>query len=680
MRRSFWLSVCVAAFLVSGLGDFGHAAEKQLKSGIDRANFDTSVKPGDDFFRYVNGKWIDANPCPEEYTRWGAFNKLHDDNLNALHTILEELTRRTTPLTDNERKLRDYYVTAMDTAKLKSLGMTALKPDLEALNKIGSPADLLRYLGQQHRIGVGGVFGFWISQDEKMSTRYVCHLSQGGLGLPERDYYLGESADSQRIRQQYRTHVEKMLVLLGDEPAVAAKAADTVLRVETKLAEASRTPVQLRDSEANYNKKTVAELKKLTPNLPWAEYLAAVGADQIDDLVVGQPEFLEKLNELIKSVPLADWQAYLHWHLVSSLAACLTEESEQENYAFYEETLRGAKKMQPRWKRVVRAIDHQMGEALGQLFVEKYFSPAAKQRMDTLVKNLMLAYRERIETREWMGPETKKQALEKLATVMTKIGYPDKWRDYSALQVRTNSYVENTRLMADYHWRYQLARLNKPVDRTEWGMSPPTVNAYYNPSLNEIVFPAGILQPPFFNVEAEDAVNYGGIGAVIGHEISHGFDDQGSRYDAFGNLRSWWTPQDRERFNAKTEKLVKQYADCVALDDLRINGRLTLGENIADLGGVAIALAAYQKSLNGAPPPVIDELTAAQRFFIGYSQVWRGTTREAEQRVRLRTDPHSPPKFRVLVPLSNIPAFYEAFDIKAGSQMFRPMSERLEIW
>ncbi|MGA2502442.1 MAG: M13 family metallopeptidase, partial [Tepidisphaeraceae bacterium] len=467
---------------------------------------------------------------------------------------------------------------------------------------------------------------------------------------------------SRRIKIQYREHVAKMLSLLGDSPEAAAAGADAVLSIETRLAEASRTPVQLRDREAQYNKKSRIELAELTPNLDWEIYLKAIDVQGVSDVIVGQPEFFQRVNEMLASVPAGDWRAYLRWHLIHATAYSLSDAFVREDFRFYSEVLRGVKQMQPRWKRVIGMLDRQMGEALGRLYVERHFTPAAKQRMDELVKNIMAAYRERIETRDWMGPETKKQALVKLATVMPKIGYPDKWRDYAALEVRDDSCVQNLLRAEAFESRYRLSKFGKPVDRSEWHMTPPTVNAYYNSTLNEIVFPAGILQPPFFNAAADDAVNYGGIGAVIGHEITHGFDDQGSRSDAEGNLKNWWTADDRARFTAKTDKLVKQYDACVLVDDLHVNGRLTLGENLADLGGVAIAYAAYQKSLNGRPAPLIDGLTGPQRFFLGYAQVC------------------SPVRFRTLVPLSNIQEFYDAFGVKPGDAMYRPPEDRVEVW
>ncbi|HZL38005.1 MAG TPA: M13 family metallopeptidase [Tepidisphaeraceae bacterium] len=655
-------------------------ADHPLSSGIDRADFDTSVKPGDDFFHYVNGNWIKHNPIPPEYSRWGAFPKLRDDNLLELREIVEDLAKAQIAPGDNQRKIHDLYATAMDEARLAQQGDSALADKLTAISKIQNRDDLVTLIGQFHATGIRALFSFSVGQDEKQSDRYAVHLRQGGLGLPERGYYLGKSDDSKHILAEYREHVARMLALLGDAPRVAAAEADAVVDIETKLAQASRTPVQLRDREAQYNKKTFAELAALTPNLNWRLYLSAIGSGAMNEVIVGQPEFFERVNEMLGSVPLAQWRAYLRWHLIHSTAAYLNDAFEKENFRFYSTTMRGVAKMQPRWKRAIGAIDGLMGEALGRLYVEKHFPPGAKKRMDELVRNILDVYRARIESRDWMGPETKKQALAKLATVMPKIGYPDKWRDYSRLEIKPDSYVLNVLRAEAFEFHYRLSKLGGPVDRTEWHMTPPTVNAYYNSSLNEIVFPAGILQPPFFNPNADDAVNYGAIGCVIGHEITHGFDDQGSRSDGSGNLKNWWTADDRARFTARTDGLARQFDACVAVDDLHVNGRLTLGENIADLGGVNISFAAYQKSLQGKPAPVIDGFTGPQRFFIGFAQVWRGDVRPADQRLLLRTDPHSPPRFRTLVPLSNIQAFYDAFDVKKGDAMYRARDERIEVW
>jgi putative endopeptidase len=673
------LVVCVCCCLVATAA-LSRAGENTASSGIDRTTFDQSVKPGDNFFLYVNGNWIKHNPIPPEYSRWGAFPKLRDDNLAFLREILEGLGKSTQPLDADGKKLHDLYATATDEAKLEAAGAKPLAGTLERIAKISTPQELVAEAARLHLAGTPALFRMGVRQDEKQSNVYAVYVYQGGLGLPERDYYLGTTGDSKRIRDEYRGHVAKMLELLGDAPQDAQKGADTVLQIETKLAEASRTPVQLREREKQYTKLNREKLAALTPKVDWVLYFNTAAIAEPADVIVGQPEFLTRLNEMVTSVPVADWRTYLRWHVVHSMAPYLSSKFEDEDFRFESGVLRGIKQQQPRWKRAVTAVDQLMGEALGRLYVEKYFKPAAKERMDELVRNLVAAYRERLQSRDWMGSETKKHALEKLAAITPKIGYPDKWRDYSSLEIRDDSYAENVMRAEAFEIQYRLSKLGKPVDRTEWGMTPPTVNAYYNPSLNEIVFPAGILQPPFFNATADDAVNYGGIGAVIGHEITHGFDDQGSRYDQDGNMRNWWTSEDRARFNAKTDKLVKQYNDQVPLEKLHVNGRLTLGENLADLGGVAIAYAAYQKSLHGQPAPVIDGFTGPQRFFIGFAQVWRGTSRDAEQRLRLRTDPHSPPLVRATVPVSNIQAFYDAFNLKPGDAMYREPQDRVEVW
>jgi putative endopeptidase len=675
-RQPIYLLFAIACFSCP----FSAFAEPALKSGIDRANFDTSVKPGNNFYEYVNGNWIKQNPIPPEYSRWGAFPKLRDDNLVALHEILKGLSNSSDSLSEEEQKLRNFYRAAMDEKAIEKLGATPLDVPLKKVDDVRDAKSLIVEIGRLHTIGIGALFSFSVSQDEKQSERYAAHLNQSGLGLPDRDYYVGKSADSKRILEEYHKHVAKTLELLGDESELAAAGADTVLQIETKLAEESRTPVALRDREAQYNKMSLSELADLTPNLDWNAYFKQVEVPEVRYVIVGQPEFFKRANELAKSVSPEDWRTYVRWHLAHSLSPFLNSAFEDENFRFYSQELRGVKEMQPRWKRIVTTIDVQIGEALGKLYVKQYFPPAAKKRMDELVANLMAAYRERLASREWMGDKTKKLALAKLDTVLPKIGYPSKWRDYSDLKVGAESYAENVMQAEAFETRYRFSRLGKPVDRLEWHMTPPTVNAYYNESLNEIVFPAGILQPPFFNMKADDAVNYGGIGAVIGHEITHGFDDQGSRFDARGNLVNWWQSEDRSRFTAKTDKLVAQYDACVVLDDLHVNGKLTLGENIADLGGVNISYAAYQKSLGKHEAPKIDGFTGAQRFFIGFAQVWRGSARDSEIRLRIRTDPHSPMEFRAMVPLSNVEAFYKAFDVKPSDKLYRKPEDRVEVW
>jgi putative endopeptidase len=523
-------------------------------------------------------------------------------------------------------------------------------------------------------------FGFMVAQDQKNSTQYIVHLSQGGLSLPEKNYYVANDADSKAIRAKFHDYLVKMLQLLGDSAKDAGDEADVVLEIETKLAESSRTPTELRNVEKRYNKKTRSQLMELAPKFDWNQYFTALGVKGQDDVIVGEPEFFQRLNELLNTESLQNWKTYLRWQLIDDTAAYLSDDFVNENFEFLGKTLRGQKQIEARWKRAVQTIDRMMGEDLGKIYVERYFPPEAKRRMEDLVKNLIDAYRERIRTRDWMGEKTKEQALAKLDKVTRKIAYPDKWRDYSALQIATDSYVQNVLRARVFNFHYRLSKLGQPIDRGEWGMTPPTVNAYYNPTMNEIVFPAGILQPPFFNQDADDAVNYGAIGAVIGHELTHGFDDQGSLFDAEGNLKNWWTPEDKKHFHEKAEALAKQYNQCVALDDLHVNGHLTLGENLADLGGLTIAYNAYHRALDGKPAPMIDGLSGDQRFFIGFAQVWRGSNSPQSLRVRLRTDPHSPEHFRCNVPTSNLTAFYEAFGIKSGDPMYREPADRVQVW
>lgn len=656
------------------------AADTPLTSGIDRAAFDPTVKPGQDFFAYVNGGWIKANPIPPDQTAWGVDQVLHERTLGWLRDIIAALSKETGALPPNHQKIRDLFATATDEAKLQRDGTTPLKDQFDAITKAQTTDQLIALIAHEHVIGVDAIFSFSISPDEKISNRYAVHLYQGGLGLPERGYYMDDDEEQKQIRTQYREHVAKMFQLLGDAPDAAKSESDVVFNIETQLARASRTPVQLRDIPAQYNKKSLAELKSLTPRLNWDLYFKQIGGPELKDVVVGQPEFFEQVNKMLDSVSPADWRTYLRWHLIHETAKRLSDPFVNEDFRFYGTVLSGLKELQPRWKRGIRAVDTLLGEALGQLYVEQHFTPDAKSRAKTLVQNIVDAYRQRIEAVDWMAPETKKQAVAKLATVLRKIGYPDHWRDYADYDVRTDSYVQNALRGAAFEFHYWLRKLPQPVDRTLWEMTPPTINAYYEPSLNEMVFPAGILQPPYFDAAADDAVNYGAIGAVIGHEMTHGFDDQGCLFDAEGNMKNWWTPDDKKRFDAKGQMLVKQFDACVAVDNVHVNGALTLGENIADLGGVVIAYQAYQKSLAGKPAPVLDGFTGPQRFFIGFGQSWRTHSRPEALKLRIRTDPHAPERFRVNVPLSNVDAFYDAFPIAPTDPMYRPPDARVTIW
>ena len=654
-------------------------AQSPQESGIDKANFDPTVSAGADFFQHINGTWIKDNPIPADMTRWGAFPQLGEKDVKELREILDQLSA-VSALDEDQRKLRDFYGTAMDEAKLNREGALPLKDRFDQIAAIKTPAEMITLIAHFQATGISPLFDFGVEQDAKQSTRYIVAIGQGGLSLPEKNYYAGTDDYTQKIRSQFKEHVTRMFKLLGDSQEDASAAAGVVLNIETKLADASRSPVELRNTEALYNKKTMGQLREMSPQIDWDGYFKTIGAGELDEVIVEEPAFFRKVNELLTSIPMEQWKTYLRWHLISSTAGYLSDDFSKETFEFYGKTLRGQTEISPRWKRATQTIDRAMSEDLGKIFVQKYFPAAYKQRMGDLVENIVEAYKARIKTRDWLSEPTKKAALAKLDKVMRKIAYPDKWRDYSGLTIAPDSYVENVLRSRQFNFEYRLHKLGKPIDRTEWGMSPPTVNAYYNPKLNEIVFPAGILQPPFFNAEADDAVNYGAIGAVIGHELTHGFDDQGSLFDAEGNMQNWWTKEDRDQFHQKAQALVKQFDDCVVLGDLHVNGNLTLGENIADLGGLTIAYNAYHRSLAGKPAPAIDGFTGDQRFFMGFAQVWRGSSRPQSLRVSIRTDPHSPVEFRCDVPVSNIDAFYDALGIKEGDKMYRKPADRVQIW
>ena len=650
---------------------------------LDPASFDTAVKPCDDFYQFADGGWVKANPIPADKGRWGSFEEVAERNRAILRTILEETSAKTDwPKGSIRQKVGDLFAAGMDEARIEKAGMKPLEPWFAKVDTLKSNTDLPKLLAEFHDVRLPAGFGLFVGQDQKESTRYIPMLGQGGLGLPDRDYYLKEDPKSKDLREKYVAHVARSFELLGEKPEAAKAKAEAVMAFETKLAKASRTRVELRDPQKNYNRKTLGDLEKDAPGFDWKAYLAAVGIPQKQDLNVRQPDFFKAYAGLAASEPLETWKTYLKWHVVRSASDLLPKRFDEEAFAFYGKTLRGVPQQEERWKRVLAATDRALGEALGQLYVEKAFSPKSKERMKQLVENLRAALKERIEALPWMGPETKKAAQKKLAAFGVKIGYPDKWRDYGALEISRDSYFDDVFRAHAFETKRNLSKLGKPIDRTEWGMTPPTVNAYYSPTMNEIVFPAGILQPPFFYAEADDAVNYGGIGGVIGHEMTHGFDDSGSQYDADGNLKNWWTEEDRKAYDARTALMVKQFDGYKPLPDQSITGKLTLGENIADLGGLKVAYAALAKALGTDPAkaPPIDGYTPAQRFFLNWATVWRNNVRDETLRVNLNTDPHSPGKWRVLGPFSNLPEFHAAFGCAAGAPMIRPEAERPSIW
>lgn len=668
----------LAAVLLVSTHRTAKAAGDTASWGFSLGNLDTTCKPCDNFYEFAMGGWMKANPIPPEYPTWGTFAELRDNNLTAMRTILEAAAKASAAPGSNEQKIGDFYASCMDTAAIEAGGLKPIARELAAVEAINDRKSLDAAITQLQREGSSVVFRFSSGQDIKDSTRVIAQASQGGLGMPDRDYYFRDDEKSKQLRADYEKHVAKMLELAGDAPEKAAAEAKTVVTLETALAKASRTRVELRDPEKNYNLMPLAEMRTLTPEWSWENYLRALGAPPVEQINVRQPEFFKEVNEELSLVSLPDWKIYLRWHVIHASAPGLPDRFVQENFDFYDRKLSGTKEILPRWKRCVQSTDHNLGEALGQVYVEKYFPPAAKARAKEMVNNLIAALRADIPTLSWMGPETKKEALTKLEAFEVKIGYTDKWRDYSKLTIDRSSYAANARRSIEFEFARQLAKIGKPVDRTEWGMTPPTVNAYYSSTMNEIVFPAGILQPPFYNPNADDAVNYGGIGAVIGHEISHGFDDQGSKFDGKGNLHEWWTPEDRKNFTERGDCVVNQFNGYEVELGLHQNGKLVLGESIGDLGGLAIAYAAYEKSIEGKRPKEIDGFTPEQRFFLGWAQVWGANQRPEAARLQTNTDPHPLARFRGNGPISNMEAFAKAFGCKKGDAMVR--EQACKIW
>ena len=657
------------------------AAPAVLVSGIERKNFDASVRVQDDFYQYVNGVWLKNNEIPADKSGWGAFYELRDGVLPQLRGIIEAAANDAHKTAGSEaQQIGDLYASFMDEKKLEAIGLKSLDTEFARVAALKDKKQIPALLAHFNRIGVAAPYDMAIHLDNRDSTKYVVDFAQGGLGLPDRDYYLkDDDAKLMEARTKYVAHITKMLTMAGDKRAV--EKAKKIVALETELAKVQWTKVENRDPIKVYNKEDLAQLAALTPDFDWKSYLADAGLDgKLSYVIVSQPSYLSGFDKILKSTPLAVWKDYFYWHVLSSQASYLSKAFSDENFAFYGTALNGVPEQQPRWKRAVNLEEGALGEGLGKLYVAQYFPPENKARVEKLVGNLLAAFRQSVDTLDWMSPETKNEAKAKLAAFTPKIGYPSKWRDYSALKIDKNDLVGNVQRANSFDFQRNVNKLGQPVDRTEWDMTPQTVNAYYNPEMNEVVFPAAILQPPFFNPLADDAVNYGAIGAVIGHEISHGFDDQGAQYDGNGNLRDWWTKEDHERFAAKTAALVKQYGAYSPLPGYNINGELTLGENIADNSGLAIAYKAYKISLGGKEAPVIDGLTGEQRFYLGFGQVWRAKVRDNAAIVRIKTDPHSPPQFRGNGTVKNQPGFYSAFGVKAGDAMYLPPEQRVLMW
>jgi putative endopeptidase len=667
------LTIIAAAILIT-------ACDKKpgLQSGVIKKNMDTLVKPGDNFAAYVNGTWDKTTKIPADKSSYGAGYMLYEQSQKDVKSIIEEASKGSFSDGTNEQKIGDFYNSFMNRKERDAKGISPIETELKAIDAITTYSDLAAYFGKANRSGFSIPFSLSVTEDFKDPTKYSLMTWQGGLGLPEREYYLQADAKMVDIRKKYVAHVERMLQLCGIENPTGSAA--KIMALETTLATNQMKKEDTRDMAALYNKYEIADLKTLMPDFEWTVMLKNAGMEKEKSIIVTQVAYTKKLNSIIRNTPITTWKTYLKWGLINDAAASLTTALDKQNFEFYSKTLDGTPQQEEDWKRAVNSVNGGLGEVIGEIYVKKHFAPEAKERMVLMVKNLLKAYSESIKKLDWMSDKTKKEALAKVDKFIIKIGYPDKWKDYSALKIQKNDFYGNRMRSKEFEYNRMITKLGKTVDKTEWLMTPQTVNAYYNPSLNEIVFPAAILQPPFFNLNADDAINYGGIGAVIGHEIGHGFDDQGSTFDGDGVMRNWWTPADLTAFQARTKALVEQYNSFKVFSDLSVNGSFTLGENIGDLGGLSIALKAYKISLEGKEAPVMDGFTGIQRVFLGWGQVWLHKSREEQLRNQVATDPHSPAKFRVNGVVRNVPEFYEAFNIKPTDSLYLAPEKRVKIW
>ena len=685
MKTFKWGVLAIAAGLTIGACQNPSTTTETVAeepAGINLADMDTTVSPADDFYRFANGGWLDRTEIPGDQGRWSSFNELREANnetlLNVLNTARESGKYKEG---SDEMKAFTFYQIAMDSTLAEKTGVKPLQSILKDIEEISNKEDLRKQLASLRLKGVDPFFGMYVYTDRKKSDQMVMHVNQGGLGLPNRDYYLNSDSKSKEVQEKYLSFVADMLGYIGYTPAEAKKAAQEIMKLETELAQASMDNVERRDPEKTYNKFAIQALDEHTPNFTWSNYFNHLGVNGVDSVVVGQPLFLKKMNEIIEKRDLATIKDYLKWNVINEAAAYLNHEIVNRNFEFYGKVLQGTEEMRPRWKRALSSTDNAVGFAVGKLYVDEVFPPEAKEKAQEMVEYIKTAFSNRINQLEWMSPETKEKAQDKLSKFNVKIGYPDKWETYEDLNVNESSYIENVLTSNVYHVKDNLSKLGKPVDKDEWFMTPQTVNAYYSPTFNEIVFPAGILQPPFYNFKADAAVNFGGIGAVIGHEISHGFDDNGSRYDGEGNMKNWWTEEDNQKFEARTGQLASQFDTYQPLDSVFVNGKFTLGENIGDLGGVA---AAYDGLLlylaDNEDPGKIQGYTPEQRFFISWATIWRSKYKDESLRNQIMTDPHSPGMYRATGPLVNVDGFFEAFDIKEGDPMYKPESARVRIW
>lgn len=656
--------------------------EKQKEElAINLSNMDTTVNPGDNFYQYVNANWLKNNPVPEDKSYYGAFTELRDKSIEDQKKMINKLIKQKNKEGTNAQKIADFYSLGMDTNKINELGIKPLQKEFDAIESIKTTDNLIDGIAHLHSIGISAAYNFDAEQDLKNSEMVITWLDQGGLGLPDRDYYLEDTNRSKEIRKEYVKHIVKMFQLIGLNKDIATQNSLAIMDIETSMARASMSRLKRRNPNNLDHKMTMKELTDFTPNLNWKRYFSQIGLEKIDELNIASPKFISEINNMISEVSIDDWKIYLQWNLINRAANYLNSEIENEDFTFYVKVLSGQDKMKPRWERVLNSTNRAMGFAVGELYVEKYFPPESKERMLKLVMNLKEVLGERIQDLDWMEEKTKEKALEKLGKFNVKIGYPDKWRDYSKLAIENDSYVKNYLRANEFEFNRQLNKIGKPVDKDKWGMYPQTVNAYYHPLLNEIVFPAAILQPPFFYKDADDAVNYGAIGVVIGHEMTHGYDDSGRKFDSNGNLNDWWTKQDAEKFNKRTQVVVEQFNKFTVLDSFNVSGELTLGENLADYGGLTISFNAFMKTFdNKEKPGKIDGFTPEQRFFLSYAKVWRNNIRDKLAQRLIKEDVHSPGKYRVNGGVANIDAWYEAFNIQPEDELYVKKENRLSIW
>ncbi len=678
MKLTKWalLAVCVAAVTACKQKS---GEEAKRTSFFDKAGMDTTVKPGDNFALYASGNWFKNTKIPPSETGWGSFYTLSDDNIKQLHSILDDVSAKDNTAGSLEQKVGDLYKSGMDTATLEKLDYAPVKPWLAKISAVKDYKELVKLAADGFKTGDGFLFGFYVSPDDRISAKNVAHFDQTGLTLPDKDYYTKTDTATVKIRAAFVKYMTQLFTFTGVDAATAAKKADGVLKLETEIAKSHLEPVELRDPIKNYHKFAVSDLQKQMPDIDLKDAFDRMEL-KTDTVLVGQPAYYIALDNLLKSQPLDVWKDKATFGELDNGADYLSKKFRDAKFDFYNRTLYGQKEHKERWKTVASTVDSWLGELLGQLYVQKYFTPDAKKRMFDLVNNLQSTYKDRIEKLDWMSPDTKKQALAKLAAFTKKIGYPDKWKNYDDVQISKDSFFNNGESVARHDYRRMIAKVNKPVDRTEWGMTPPTVNAYYNPTFNEIVFPAGILQFPFFDKDADDAINYGAIGAVIGHEMTHGFDDEGRQYDKDGNLKDWWTKDDADKFKAKVQVMINLYNNYTVLNGIHVNGSLTQGENLADIGGLAIAYQAFKNTPEGKSDTKIDGFTPDQRFFLSFAQVWRVKESDETVRMRINVDPHSPERYRVDGPVYNMEAFYKAFNIKPGDKMYREEKDRVKVW